>query len=86
MIGRPLFWLTDNLVLPAEIAAYVLWRHRRTGTLWRAGDPGTSDAAAPAAVWAGADATEPALAYLMPFAARVYPRWSELRQQGARRP
>ena len=72
----------------AVLAAWVLWRHRRTGTLWRACDPGTGDAAAPAAVWAGADATEPALAYLMPFAARMYPRWSELRHhtQGARRP
>ena len=88
VIGRPLFWLTDSLVFPAEIAGYVLWRHRRTGTLWRACDPGTGNAAAPAAVWAGADADKPALAYLMPFAARVYPQWSELRHhtQGARRP
>ena len=88
VMGRPLFWLTDSLVLPAEIAAWVLWRHRRTGAVWRADDPGSGNADAPAAVWAGADATKPALAYLMPFAAREYPRWSELRHQteGARRP
>lgn len=72
-----MFWLTDNLTLPAEIAAYVLWRHRRTGTVWRAGDPGKDDASVPITCWTDEDATKPAVAYLMPYAARVYPRWSE---------
>ena len=77
-IGRPLLWLTERLILPAEIAAYVLWRHRRTGTVWRAADPGDKDAKTPIGVWAGENATAPALAYLMPFYARTYPDWSEL--------
>ncbi len=79
VMERPLFWVLDNLVLPAHIAAYVLWRHRGTGAVWRTADPGDKDAKMPIGVWAGDDATAPALAYLMPFYARAYPRWSELR-------
>lgn len=78
VMGRPLFWVRDNLILPADIAAYVLWRHRQTRTVWRARDPGYNDAKMPISVWAGEEATAATLAYLMPFHARAYPRWSEL--------
>ena len=77
-IGRPLFWLTDNFVLPGHVAAWVLWRHRDTGTVWRASDPEDGNTTTPAGVWISEDASAPALAYLMPFPARTYPRWSEL--------
>ena len=79
VMGRPLFWLHDNFVLPGHIAAWVLWRHRDTGTIWRARDPGNENAVVPAGVWASEDATAPALAYLMPLPADNQPRWSELR-------
>ena len=78
MMGRPLFWLHDNFVLPGHIAAWVLWRHHDTGTIWRAGDPENENAVVPAAVWASEDASAPAVAYLMPLPADNQPRWSEL--------
>jgi hypothetical protein len=78
VMGRPLFWLTENLILPAQIAAWVLWKNRETGIVWRATDPGKKNAAIPTAAWADEDATRPALAYLMPFASLDYPPWSEL--------
>lgn len=85
-MNRPLFWLRENLVFPGHVAAWVLWRHRDTGIVWRAGDPGDRDATAPAGVWASEEASAPALAYLMPCPARVHPRWRELRHDtpGAR--
>ena len=78
MMGRPLFWLHDNFVLPGHIAAWVLWRHRDTGTIWRAGDLRNENAVVPAGVWASDDASAPAVAYLMPLPADKQPRWSEL--------
>ena len=78
VMGRPLFWLHDNFVLPGHIAAWVLWRHRDTGTIWRADGPGNDNAAIPGGVWTTEDASAPALAYLMPFRSDNYPRWSEL--------
>ena len=77
-MAQPLFWLLDNLILPAHIAAYVLWRHRKTGVVWRTAAPGNRNAKMPVGIWADEDATAPALAYVMPFYARAYPHWSEL--------
>ena len=78
VLNRPLFWLQDDFVLPGHIAAWVLWRHRGTPTIWRAGGPGSDSATVPDGVWSSNDAGAPALAYLMPFPAGNYPRWSEL--------
>jgi len=82
VMGRPLFWLQDDFVLPGHIVAWVLWRHRDTATIWRAGGPGNGNTAVPGGVWSSEDTEAPALAYLMPFPAHNYPRWSELRHDG----
>jgi len=72
------FWLRENLVFPAEIVSWILWRHRHTGAIWRTADPQDGKRITPATVWATEDTTEPALACLMPFHPDAYPRWSEL--------
>lgn len=77
-IGRPVFWLRENLVFPAEIVSWVLWRHRRTRAVWRAADPEDGKRITPATVWATGNTAEPPLACIMPFYPDAYPRWSEL--------
>lgn len=78
-IGRPVFWLTDRLVFPAEIVSWILWRHRRTRAVWRTADPKGGERITPATFWAGENTSEPPLACIMPFFPNTYPRWSELR-------
>lgn len=84
ILGQPLLWITENLMVPGHIAAYVLWRYRKSGLTWRTTDPGRKDATAPIAAWSGDEGLHPA-AYLMPFNARAHPRWSQL-QATPRRP
>ena len=79
VMGRPLFWLHENFVLPGHIAAWVLWRHRDSRTIWRAGDPESEKIVVPAGIWASEDPSAPAVAYVMPLPSDNQPRWSELR-------
>ena len=85
---RAAFWLTEELVFPGEIASWILWRHREAETVWRAGEARDDKNMTPTTVWAGPDTSDPALAYIMPFTANAFPRWSELhhsRRGGQRR-
>ena len=77
-IGRPVFWLTDHLVFPAEIVSWILWRHRRTRAVWGMAEPRENTRITPATVWNGDDTSAPPLAYIMPFWPDTYPHWSEL--------
>ena len=77
-IGRPVFWLTDHLVFPAEVVSWILWRHRHAGGIWRSADAEHNKRITPATFWTSDDASEPPLACIMPFYPDAYPRWSEL--------
>lgn len=85
-VGRPLFWLGENLVFPGEITSWVLWRHRNTRTVWRMAEARDNKRITPATIWSGDETSAAPLAYIMPFWPGSYPLWSELDQytRGAR--
>ena len=85
-MGRAAFWLTDHLVFPAEIVGLILWRHRRSQTVWRTADPEDGKRITPATFWTAENTDEPPLACIMPFYPDAYPRWSDLEHetQGAK--